>query len=274
MNMSGIIGQEKAKNLLRRAKQSEMNILLVAPPGYGKTMMARRYLERDTGPFGESVIELNGTQKMKDILESIKRYSNGSFLIDEAHKMRGSEAIYKYIDGEVSSGFFSRSSHRLFALATTDEGSMPPALNSRLIKIALRPYTIDDLSKIASLVYRYPRDVLEELAVMSRGSPRRVKMLADLLTPYGIRTVRATRDRLASLGFPHGLDTREVEMLKMLAGGPVGMSTLAGLMNTNTKTVRRVESDLIASRLVKITSKGRSLTEKGIETLISILEEA
>ncbi len=270
VDFGGVIGQQQAKNLLVRAKENRMNILFVAPPGYGKTLLARKYLES----FNSSIVEINGTEKISNIVEKINKNSDKPILIDEAHKMRGSEAIYKHLDGEVERrptfedltlDITDIDLSIIFALATTDEGRLTDALVSRLVKVALRPYSHDDLVEIAKLEHKHKKDVLAEIATLARGNPRRVKLLSKLLSGRSLKSGRDVQSQLQLLGLPMGLDARESRMMKILVSKPRGISTIAGLMSTDSHTIRMIESDLIQSGLVEVTSKGRSLTSDGIE---------
>lgn len=259
-----IVGQDRAKYLLAAVARVRANVLLIAPPGMGKTMMARAYL----GQFGRRVLELNGRKATPEALKA----SRGLTLIDEAHKMRDPESLYPPLDRRGRRGALSSRRVCVFALCTTDEGELPPALVSRLVPVALEPYTVSHLAAIAGLDGchpAFPAESLLRIAQFSLGSPRRAKLLASLLLsgyPTGLPP-HAIGPALARLGYQSGLTSRQVNMLCALATGRKGMATLCGMFGYGRRTERSIEADLIRAGLVEITSRGRAITPSGLEML-------
>jgi len=72
------------------------------------------------------------------------------------------------------------------------------------------------------------------------------------------------------VGYPLGLSYRQVSLLGALAYDSRSLSTLAGILGTGVQTVRYWESELIQARLMRITNKGRSLTQAGASVLESL----
>jgi Holliday junction resolvasome RuvABC ATP-dependent DNA helicase subunit len=239
-----IIGQPRAIALLNVLAASRSNILAVGPPGHGKTTLAKFYLAR----FGQPIVLAGHTKTEK--LEAILESTLEPLLIDEAHKLIMPEALYAHIDTH----------RRVFALATTDQGLLPGPLVSRLFLVALEPYSTAELAAIASQIASLPANILWEVALYARGSPRRAEMLAKLLG--SARLVGTTATILAALGFEGGLNAQERSLLSVLAAGPRSLSTLSGFLGVGIETVKAIESDLLASGMIEITSRGRRLTEK------------
>jgi Holliday junction resolvasome RuvABC ATP-dependent DNA helicase subunit len=237
-----IIGQSKARLLLELLAASRSNILAVGPPGHGKTTLAKFYLAR----FGKPMVVAGRIKTER--LEEILKTTQDPMLIDEAHKLIVPETIYESLDAH----------RRVFALATTDQGLLPGPLQSRLFLVALEPYTTAELAVIAAQTApRLSADVLWEIALYARGSPRRAEMLAKLL---GSSRIRGTTSAvLTALGYEGGLNAQERAMIQMLATGPKSLHTLSGFLGVGPETVRSIESDLLANGIIEITSRGRKL---------------
>lgn len=265
-----IIGQTHARRLCRVFVEScsPMHILLVGPPGIGKTTFALWYGAL-WGAVGNPIIGTNVAEK----LDAIRQFK-GSVIIDECHTMTEPESIYPLVDKRPIEMGRSDSDQadtyaKVYAFTTTDEGEMPPALVSRLVKIALRPYNTEEIALIGRMVAPHLRDdTLHRVAVFAKGSPRRVKLLADVLDKMAtnrnhILLPSEVEETLAFLGYAQGLDQREVEYLRALDGGPHSLSTLMTMFGAGAATVKMWEGELVRLGLVSITSKGRVLTMEG-----------
>jgi Holliday junction resolvasome RuvABC ATP-dependent DNA helicase subunit len=247
-----IIDQTKALQLLNVAARSRSSVLFVGGPGRGKTTLAVSYLHR----FGRPVTVRANAKGFYDVIASTRE----PVFIDEAHKLRDPEFLYPFLDDP---GSWLRRK-RVFALATTDQGDLPGPLVSRLINVALETYRIEDLMLIAKQESPRLSDMdLRYIAEVSRGSPRRAKTFARLVREA--RFNAPANQVLARLGFPAGFDAQERAYIEALKTGPKSLATLSGILGVGVPTVKRIESDMISSGLVQITSKGRvlvSLTKK------------
>ena len=263
-----IIGQEEARRLIDLT--SPCHLLLTGQPGIGKTYIAEWHAER----ISEVVIQpINGT-RADGLMPQIEQIL-APVIIDECHIMKGPEALYPLLDKPIETGWDINGEQytKIFILATTDEGELPPALRSRLTTVALRPYTMDELAQIARLnESSLSVNVAVELSQYSKGSPRRVKRLSQIVANiqrrYNIQLLPSQLPAtLKAIGQPNGLTLREVEFMRALRDGSLSKSSLMGILGMGGDTVRMIETDLMGLRLLKIGYRGRSLTPSGYMAL-------
>ena len=258
-----IINQVEAKRLLMAV--SPANVLLLGPPGYGKTTLGLAYLSQFV-TAQEPVLVINGTRADAEMRNL--SFHKGPILIDEIHRMNKHESLYPLLDGKIEKGFMRKSETKTLAFTTTDEGTLPGPLLSRLVHVVLTPYTREHLSLIAQAAApQFSTKILDEIAKYCWGSPRKAKLLANLLLRTKIRHPSQVGHVLCTVGYPLGLSYRQVSLLGALAYDSRSLSTLAGILGTGVQTVRYWESELIQARLMVITSKGRSLTRTGASVL-------
>jgi len=258
-----IINQVEAKRLLMAITPA--NVLLLGPPGYGKTTLGLAYLSQFVSAQ-EPTLVVNGTRADSEMADLT--WHKGPILIDEVHRMNKHEALYPMLDGKIEAGFMRKSEIKTFAFTTTDEGTLPGPLLSRLVHVVLTPYTREHLALIAQTAApEFTVNILDEIARYCWGSPRKAKLLANLLARSKIRHPGQVGHVLCTVGYPLGLSYRQVSLLGALAYDSRSLSTLAGILGTGVQTVRFWESELIQARLMRITSKGRSLTKTGASVL-------
>jgi Holliday junction resolvasome RuvABC ATP-dependent DNA helicase subunit len=276
-----VIGQREALRTLEAI--SPTHVLFVGIPGMGKTHIALWHAAKLVSGNVVKVDSSVSTWSRKNLLTDddvllidatdlntedgwwYERHAKkhlGPVVVDEVQVARNAEKFYPMIDKPIVGS-------KVYLMTTTDEGELPPALLSRMRIIALKPYTYEELAEIGMIgMQTIPPETALEIAKIARGSPRRMKFLTELLNRTGNKHRRTiwpndVRGLVKHFGYPEGLTSREVEMLKALEDRPRSISTLAALMATGRNTVRLWETELVYAGLMTITSRGRALTEWG-----------
>jgi len=301
--MGEMVGQREVIERLQIAIQAAQqrdetlgHILLDGPPGLGKTTFATVI----PAELGVPIEFLSGPalKAPKDLVPSLTNSTHRQVLfIDEIHRLPRAVEEYLYtamedfrIDLVLGDGLKARTHSfklRPFTLigATTRAGMLTAPLRDRFpIREHLSFYSIDDLTTIVirnacKLEITIDRDAAQRIAYRSRGTPRvannRLRWVRDFAQSkanghISLQVVDAALE-MAEID-ELGLDRQDKQYLDILirvcAGGPTGVETIAATMNTASDTLSdEVEPFLLRSELILRTPRGRVATPKAFQHL-------
>jgi len=308
--LDDMIGREnekkKLKMMIEASKKREEvldHILFYGPPGLGKTTFAVAIANE----IGSNLHITSGPaiQKQGDlatILTNLKK--NDVLFIDEIHRLsRGVEEILypamedMKLDIVLGKGISARTVRlglQPFTLigATTRIGLISSPMRDRFGLVQRLDYFSDiDLEEIlrrGSKIWDIELEpqALSEIAKRARGTARIALRLLRRVRDYQQSfekgsniNVETTKKGLDLLGVDQlGLEDLDRKILlimyKHFNGGPVGLSTLAAAVSEDIGTLSDVyEPFLMQCGLIKRTSRGRVLTEKGVEYTLSLVDE-
>lgn len=292
------IGQERLKRKLRvyleaaKARKEPLDhLLLVGPPGLGKTTLAHIIAYE----LGVNIRVTSGPaiEKPGDLAAILTNsLDEGDVLfIDEIHRLsrQAEEHLYPAMEdfkmdiviGQGPAARTLRLDLPRFTLigATTRPGLLTSPLRSRFgIVEHLEPYTVEELAQAITrdarlLGLEVEEEAAKEIGRRSRGTMRiakrlfrRVRDFAEVAGEARITLARAV-EALQALGLDElGLERRDREILTTLilqfGGGPVGLQTLATALSEDPGTLEEVyEPYLIQLGFLKRTPRGRMATE-------------
>ena len=294
--MSEMVGQRAVAERLAIAvdaadKRDEPlgHLLLDGPPGLGKTTFAL-CIPRELG-VNVQLTSGPALSAPKDLVPYLTNADERSVLfIDEIHRLPTAVEEYLYtamedfrvdiVHGEGTNARTLNLWLKPFTLigATTRAGMLSAPLRDRFqIRQHLDFYNEEDLTTIilrsaVKLQSEVTQDAAEELARRSRGTPRiannRLRWVRDYSTsksdgnvtlPMTLKAMEM--DGVDTLGLDR-LDRKYLEtIMKIYAGGPVGVDAIAHTLNIATDTlVDEVEPFLLRTGLVVRTTRGRMAT--------------
>jgi len=301
--LAEFIGQEQARANLaifieaaRARREALDHVLLVGPPGLGKTTLAQ-IVARELG------VNFRATSgpviaKAGDLAALVTNLEERDVLfIDEIHRLNPAveEILYPamedfQLDLIIGEGPAARSVKidiAKFTLvgATTRAGLLTNPLRDRFgIPIRLNFYTVAELELIVNrgarvLGMNITPDGSNEIARRARGTPRiagrLLRRVRDFASVAGASAIdRAVADKaLAALEVDAaGLDGMDRRYLNTIAanygGGPVGVETLAAALSEPRDAIEDIiEPFLIQCGFLQRTPRGRLLTVNGFRHL-------
>jgi holliday junction DNA helicase RuvB len=295
------VGQERVKEQLRvaleatRARREALDhVLLVGPPGLGKTSLA--YIVHEELDVGIRTVAGPALERKGDIAAILTSLEDRDVLfVDEIHRLNRAveEILYPALedfrlDIVVGQGPAARTltlDLPPFTLvgATTRTGLLTTPLRDRFgMTFRLGYY---EPAELALIVRRSARilgveivdEAAEEIAARARGTPRvanrilrRVRDVAEVRHEGAITLAIAMEALDLHEVDGIGLERADRELLSAIAvkfgGGPVGLSTLAVALGEEPETIEDVyEPYLLQLGFVQRTPRGRVITDLGRE---------
>ena len=296
--MKEFVGQSKIKSNLeifiqaaKRRGDCLDHTLLCGPPGLGKTTLAHiiaNEMKARIQSTSGSAIDKPGN--LAKILTNIELQDGDVLFIDEIHRLPPSveEVLYSAmedynVDIILGKGAHTRSVKLPLAKftlvgATTRAGLLTSPLRNRFGVVSrLDFYKEEELYSIILRSARILKVEVEkggarEMARRSRGTPRIANRLLRRVRDYaqikgkGVITEKIAKEALAMLEVDEkGLDEMDRKILGTILykfnGGPVGIKTLAMVVNEEPDTIEEVyEPYLVQEGFINRTPKGRVAT--------------
>ena len=297
--LAEFVGQERIKDQLAIAltaakarEESLDHVLLVGPPGLGKTSLA--HIIREELGVGIRTVAGPALERKGDMAAILTGLEHHDVLfVDEIHRLNRTieEILYPALEdfrldivvGQVPAARTLTLDLPAFTLvgATTRTGLLTTPLRDRFGMTFRLDYY--DAAELGTIVRRSARildveiedDAADEIARRSRGTPRianrilrRVRDVAQVRHD-GVITNAVAREALELLEVDAiGLERIDRELLSAILnkfdGGPVGLSTLAVSLGEEPDTIEDVyEPSLLQLGFLQRTPRGRIVTALG-----------
>ena len=292
-----VVGQQSAVRQLKTAVDAYFHsrslasyqpfphTLITGPAGTGKTLLSELIAQEICVNLQiELAQNLTSQEAVRAALMSLE--PEDCLFIDEIHELKHQVTLYRAVEERK---LFIGKKHAVdlppFTLigATTHEYKLSRSMRDRfLIHARLSHYSPTEMVHIVnqrasrSGILMEP-DAIREVANRSRGVPR----IAVRLLEASQRVANACEASQANIGHVRrmcseaeidslGFDFIEQRYLKNLREeGTVRLNMLASALGIPTKSVATMEEDFVRLGLVTKSDKGRMLTPKGVEHLIS-----
>jgi holliday junction DNA helicase RuvB len=306
--LDDFVGQERVKEQLAIALEAARgrgealdHVLLVGPPGLGKTSLA--FIIREELGVGIRTVAGPALERKGDMAAILTSLEQRDVLfVDEIHRLNRAieEILYPALedfrlDIVVGQGPAARTltlDLPAFTLvgATTRTGLLTTPLRDRFgMTFRLDYYNAVDLGVIvrrsAGIIgVEIAEDAADEIARRARGTPRianrilrRVRDVAEV-RHEGRVTTEVAREALELLEVDgEGLERTDRDLLRAIVerfgGGPVGLSTLAVALGEEPDTIEDVyEPYLLQLGFIQRTPRGRIATDRGREHVGAAVE--
>jgi Holliday junction DNA helicase RuvB len=306
--LDDFVGQERVKEQLAIALEATGargealdHVLLVGPPGLGKTSLA--FILREELGVGIRTVAGPALERKGDMAAILTSLEQRDVLfVDEIHRLNRAieEILYPALedfrlDIVVGQGPAARTltlDLPRFTLvgATTRTGLLTSPLRDRFgMTFRLDYYTPGELGLIVRrsagiLGVEVDDEAADEIARRSRGTPRianrilrRVRDVAEVRHEGRVTTAVAA-EALELLEIDGtGLERADRDLLRaiveLFGGGPVGLSTLAVALGEEPDTVEDVyEPYLLQLGFIQRTPRGRVVTDRGREHIGAAVE--
>jgi Holliday junction DNA helicase RuvB len=296
--LADFVGQERVKEQLgialaaAKARGEALDhVLLVGPPGLGKTSLA--YIVREE--LGVGIRSVAGPAlERKDVAAILTSIEDRDVVfVDEIHRMSraAEEILYPALeDFRLDIVMGQGAAARTLTLdlppftlvgATTRTGLLTSPLRDRFgMTFRLDYYEAEQLARIVRrsakiLDVEIADDAADEISRRARGTPRianrilrRVRDVAQV-RHQGSITMPVAQEALELLEVDNaGLERIDRELLRTIVvkfdGGPVGLSTLAVSLGEEPDTIEDVyEPFLLQLGFIQRTPRGRTITKLG-----------
>ena len=298
-SLDDFVGQERIKEQLEialqasRAREESLDhVLLVGPPGLGKTSLA--FIVREELGVGIRCVAGPALERKGDMAAILTSLEPRDVLfVDEIHRLSSAveEVLYPALeyfrlDIVVGQGHAARTltlevPHFTLVGATTRTGLLTTPLRDRFgLTFRLEYYEPAELGIIVRrsagiLGVEIHDEAADQIAARSRGTPRvanrilrRVRDVAEV-RHEGKVTNEVTAEALELLEVDEqGLERTDRQLLQAVVerfdGGPVGLSTLAVALGEEPDTIEDVyEPYLLQLGFLQRTPRGRVVTKLG-----------